>query len=460
MLELIKSKWSDILNQIKEEYQVSDISFKTWLKPLEIHSVDNNVIVILVTDEQLGDLGIDMVKKKYLFPIKATLQEFFDDEYEIKFIFPKDIDKEDLSQTKSDTFLQKVKSESNLNPRYTFDNFIVGSNNNFAYRSSLAVAEAPGEMYNPLFLYGGVGLGKTHLMQSIAHFILENNPNSKVLYVTSEQFTNELIEKIGTRKDSKDFAASEFREKYRNLDVLLIDDIQFIIGKERTQLEFFNTFNTLVNLNKQVIISSDKPPRDFDTLEERLRTRFDMGLTVDIQAADYETRMAILKLKSSLLQIKLDDDVLMFLAENVKSNIRELEGALNRLVAYSRIQNKGQTVTLSMAENLLKDYIYQTENRKITIDLIAQTVAEHFEITKEDLISNKRSNNIAHPRQICMYLCRTLTDLSLSDIASYLGNRNHTTILYGIEKINKEIKDHNEILINNIDVLTKKISPQ
>lgn len=460
MLELIKSKWAEILEQIKTDYNVSDISYRTWLKPLEIYSVEDNVITILVNDEHLGNLGIDMVNKKYFFPIKATLQEFFDDEYVIKFILPCDIKNEESAPSKTDSYLQKVKSESNLNPRYTFDNFIVGSNNNFAYSSSLAVAEAPGQMYNPLFLYGGVGLGKTHLMQSIAHFILENNPNTKVLYVTSEQFTNELIEKIGTRKDSKDFAASEFRDKYRNLDVLLIDDIQFIIGKERTQLEFFNTFNTLVNLNKQVIISSDKPPKDFDTLEERLRTRFDMGLTVDIQAADYETRMAILKLKSNLLNINFDDEVLKFLAENVKSNIRELEGALNRLVAFSKIQNKGQTVTLDMAENLLKDYIYQTENRKITSDLIAQIVAEHFEISKEELISKKRTSTIAHPRQIFMYLCRTLTDMSLVDIANYLGGRNHTTVLYGIEKIDKEIKDNNEILINNIEVLTKKISPQ
>lgn len=460
MLELMKSKWSEILEQIKTDYTVNDISFKTWLKPLEIYSVDNNRITILVNDEQFGSLGIGIVRKKFYFPIKATLQEFFDDEYEIDFILPSDINNKKIDIPKVNVQLEKIKSDSNLNPRYTFDNFIVGPNNNFAYSSSLAVAEAPGEMYNPLFLYGGAGLGKTHLMQSIAHFILENNPDTKVLYVTSEQFTNELIEKIGTRKDSKDYAASEFREKYRNLDVLLIDDIQFIIGKERTQLEFFNTFNTLVNQNKQVIISSDKPPKDFDTLEERLRTRFDMGLTVDIKAADYETRMAILKLKSNLLQVNFDDDIFNFLAENVKSNIRELEGALNRLVAFSRIQNKGQKVSLNMAENLLKDYIYQSEHRNITIDLITQIVAEHFEITKEDLISNKRSNNIAYPRQICMYLCKTLTDASYTDIAAYLGNRNHTTIIYGVQKIDKQIKDKDEYIINNIDVLTKKISPQ
>lgn len=459
MLELMKSKWSEILEQIRTDCQINDISYKTWLKPLEIYSINNNKISILFNDEKVGELGLQIINKKFYFPIKSTLQEYFDDEYEISFILPSEANKLDNDMPKADPQLEKIKSDSNLNPRYTFDNYIVGPNNNFAYSSSLAVAEAPGEMYNPLFLYGGAGLGKTHLMQSIAHFILDNNPDAKVLYVTSEQFTNELIEKIGTRKDSKDYAASEFREKYRNLDVLLIDDIQFIIGKERTQLEFFNTFNTLVNQNKQVIISSDKPPKDFDTLEERLRTRFDMGLTVDIKAADYETRMAILKLKSKLQLVNFEDDVLNFLAENVKSNIRELEGALNRLIAFSRI-NKNQKVTLPMAENLLKDYIYQSEHRKITIELITQIVAEHFDITKEDLISNKRSNNIAYPRQICMYLCKTLTDSSYQDIAKFLGNRNHTTILYGVQKIDKQIKDKDESIVNIVDVLNKKISPQ
>lgn len=461
MLELIKSKWPDILKTLLENYSVNEISYTTWLKPLEVYSVNNNLITFLVSEEKIGKLGIEMIKKRFYYPIKGTIQEYFETEYEVNFILPSEIDNNTVnSVTKTDPQLEKIKSQSNLNPKYTFDNFIVGPNNNFAYSSSLAVAESPGNMYNPLFLYGGAGLGKTHLMQSIAHFILEANPNAKVLYVTSEQFTNELVEKIGMRKDSKDYAAYEFREKYRNLDVLLIDDIQFIIGKERTQLEFFNTFNTLINLNKQVIISSDKPPREFDTLEERLRTRFDMGLTVDIKAADYETRMAILKLKSSLLHVSFEDEVLRFLAENVKSNIRELEGALNRLVAFSKIQNKGQTVTLSMAENLLKDYIYQSEHRKITIDLITQTVAEHFGITKEDLISNKKTSNIAYPRQICMYLCKTLTESSFTDIAAYLGNRNHTTIIHGVKKIDSQIKEKDEKLINNIDVLTKKISPQ
>ena len=457
MLELMKSKWSEILEQIQTDYKISDISFKTWLKPLEIYSFNDNKITILVKDENYGELGIKIVRKKFYFPIKSTLQEYFDDEYEIEFILPSEI-KEPQENTLN-AQLEKIKQDSNLNPRYTFDNFVVGPNNNFAYSSSLAVAEAPGEIYNPLFLYGGPGLGKTHLMQSIAHFILDNNPNAKVLYVTSEMFTNELIEKIGTRKDSKDYAASEFREKYRNLDVLLIDDIQFIIGKDRTQLEFFNTFNTLVNQDKQVIISSDKPPKDFDTLEERLRTRFDMGLTVDIKSADYETRMAILKLKCRLQNVNFTDDILNFLAENIKSNIRELEGALTKLIAYSRL-NKNQEITLTLVEDLLRDYIYQSETRKITVDLITQIVAEHFELTKEDLISNKRSNNIAYPRQICMYLCKTLTDSYYIDIAKYLGNRNHTTILYGVQKIDKQLKDKDEYITNNVDVLIKKISPQ
>ena len=343
-----------------------------------------------------------------------------------------------------------------LNPRYTFDTFVVGNNNNLAHAASLAVAEAPAEVYNPLFIYGGPGLGKTHLMHSIAHFVLEQNPDAKVLYVTSEVFTNELIEAIRNRSDTTSIA--QFRKKYRNIDVLLIDDIQFIIGKESTQEEFFHTFNTLYEAKKQIIISSDKPPKDIETLEERLRSRFEWGLTADIQQPDYETRMAILKKKEELDGLSIDDEVMKYIASNINSNIRELEGALNQIVARSRLINK--KIDVSLAEEALKDLIFPNNKKEITLDYITGIVAEHYGITVADIISTKKSRNVAYPRQICMYLCRSLLpDMSLKDIGNHLGNRDHTTVLHGINKIEQDIKA-DASLINVLDVLRKKINPQ
>ena len=328
--------------------------------------------------------------------------------------------------------------KAGLNPKYTFDTFVVGGNNNFAHAASLAVAESPGEVYNPLFIYGGVGLGKTHLMHSIAHFILDKNAKKKVLYVTSETFTNELIEALKNgRTAGNESAMSKFRDKYRNNDVLLIDDIQFIIGKESTQEEFFHTFNHLHTSGKQIIISSDKPPKDIETLEARLRTRFEWGLIADISAPDYETRMAILQKKIELDHLEkynIPRDVLQYIAENIKTNIRELEGSLNKLIALYKLNNN-DVIDISLASEALKDIVSSQNNRKVTPELILDIVSDHFGISIADLKSNKRSADIANPRQISMYLIRTMTEVPLKGIGIILGGKDHSTVKYGVETV-------------------------
>ena len=456
MKNIIQEKWDEILDTLKIEHEITDVSFRTWLQPLKVHSVSDHMITITVDEKLIGSDSINFIKRKYGLPLKVVIEELTDISYELEFILEKDAVKEvknDVQATKKDAV--KNNPYPFLNPRYTFDTFVVGTNNNLAHAASLAVAESPAEVYNPLFIYGGVGLGKTHLMHSIAHFILDSNPNAKVLYVTSEQFTNELIESIRNRNENS--STAEFREKYRNIDVLLIDDIQFIIGKESTQEEFFHTFNTLHESKKQIIISSDKPPKDIETLEDRLRSRFEWGLTVDIQAPDYETRMAILKKKEELDGLSIDDEVMEYIAANIKSNIRELEGALTKIVALSRL--KKREVNVELAEEALKDLISPNNQKNITPELIMEIVAEHFNLSVADLYSSKKSRNIAYPRQMCMYLCRHSTELSLSEIGKKLGNRDHTTILHGIDKITKDLEKDN-LLQNTIEILSKKISPQ
>ena len=330
---------------------------------------------------------------------------------------------------------------------------MVGSNNKLAHSASLAVAESPGEVYNPLYLYGGAGLGKTHLIHSIGHFILERNPDTKVLYVTSENFTNEVIDCIRSGDALK---MNKFREKYRTVDVLMVDDIQFIIGKESTQEEFFHTFNTLHSAGKQIILSSDKPPKDMETLEERFRSRFEWGLIADIQPPDYETRMAILKKNAENYTKEIDDEVFKYIAENIKSNIRELEGAFNKIIAFSKL-NKVD-INLAYAEEALKDVIYPDKPKEITPTLIIEVVAEHFGVSPEDITSKKRNSEFVQPRQVVMYLCRELIDTSLNNIGKLLGKKDHTTVIHGINKIKEEITT-NEELRNKIDVIRKKIVP-
>ena len=450
MEELLKQKWKLILETMKEEYEIADISFKTWILPLKIYSVLDNMVTILVSEEHMG---INYIEKKYLVPLKVTICEVMGEEFEVELISAKDKQTADNKNNNSSyTSNNGSIQQFNLNPNYTFDTFVVGNNNNLAHAASLAVAETPGQVYNPLFIYGGVGLGKTHLMQAIAHFIINNKPDLKVLYVTSETFTNELIESLKNQKNTN----SEFREKYRTIDVLLIDDIQFIIGKESTQEEFFHTFNSLYGSNKQLIISSDKPPKEMETLTERLRTRFEMGLTADIQIPTYETKMAILNKKAEIEGYEIPYEVKDYVATHIKSSIRELEGALTKLVAYSTLSHTD--ITVEFAEDTLKDLISPDTKKEVTPELIIQIVADHFNLTPTEIISQKRNAEIVYPRQISMYLCRTMTAVPLQSIGKILGKRDHTTIIHGAEKISKEIAK-NEVTRNVVDILIKKINP-
>lgn len=458
----VKEKWPEIIEHLRVEHELLNVSFNTWIKPLKVYDVIDDTAYILVNK----DSSVEYIDKKYRLPLMVCIAEITGKEYEIQFVSEDDDKLNEIHNASIDNG-QKKKTKSlaekaGLNPKYTFDTFVVGGNNNFAHAASLAVAESPGEVYNPLFLYGGVGLGKTHLMHSIAHFILDKNPKKKVLYVTSETFTNELIDALRNGKTAgNESAMLNFRDKYRNIDVLLIDDIQFIIGKESTQEEFFHTFNHLHTLGKQIIISSDKPPKDIETLESRLRTRFEWGLIADISSPDYETRMAILQKKIELDHLEkynIKNDVLDYIAANVKSNIRELEGSLNKLIALYKLNNNNNPIDIALAAEALKDIISSDNRREVTPELILDIVADHFGITVADLKSKKRDSEIAVPRQICMYLMRTMTDTALKGIGAVLGGKDHSTVKYGVEKIAKDIES-DEMMANTINIVKKKINP-
>ena len=447
-LDILIEKWDFILQTFKKEYDIQDISFKTWIKPLMIYSLEGNVITLISSE---GEMGTVYIERKYLKFIEISICEVMNKEYSVRLISVEEKKEEDLKKKISSVSANNNNvATQNLNPNYTFDTFVVGTNNNLAHAASLAVAETPGQIYNPLFIYGGAGLGKTHLMQAIAHFIIASDPSKKVLYVTSETFTNELIESVKTNKNT------EFRNKYRNIDVLLIDDIQFIIGKLSTQEEFFNTFNDLYLLGKQIVISSDRPPKEMETLPDRLRTRFESGLPVDIQIPTYETKMAIINKKSEALGIDFPYEVKDYVATNITSSIRELEGALTKLSAYSKLSHT--PLTAEFAENTLKDLISPYSKKEITPELIIEVVAEHFHIKPEDIISHRRSADIAFPRQIAMYLCRQMTQTPLEAIGKAMGNRDHTTVIYGADKIAKETVT-NESTKNVVDILIKKLNP-
>ena len=450
MKNTIEAKWDEILKFLISEYGITDVSYNTWLKPLRVYDVKDHVITIVINDERIGPPSLNVIKNKYELLLKVSIEEILNEHYDINFILASQMDIMS-SKNKSSSAGKTNILPSFLNPRYTFDTFVVGGNNEFARAAALAVAENPGEIYNPLFIYGGVGLGKTHLMHSIAHFVLSQNPDTKVLYVTSEKFTNELIDAIQKK------TTTQFREKYRSIDILLIDDIQFIIGKESTQEEFFHTFNTLHESKRQIIISSDRPPKEMLTLEDRLRSRFEHGLMADIQPPDYETRMAILKKKEELDGNRIDNEVLKYIANNIKSNIRELEGALTKIVAFSKL--KKRELNVELAEEALKDIISPNEKKIITTELIVDVVAEHFNISASDIYSKNKSRNISYPRQIVMYLARHLTDNSVTDIGKSLGNRDHSTVIHGYDKISKDIEKDPSIH-NTIDVLIKKINPE
>lgn len=453
-MHIIQEKWSEILNMIKVEHDVSDISFSTWLKPLKVYKVEGNVVTININNQ---NIALDYINKKYLLPLKVAIAEATGENFEISFILPDEIEEEIKEKAVANPIDHNENiAKANLNPRYTFDTFVVGNNNKMAHAASVAVAESPGESYNPLFIYGGVGLGKTHLMHSIAHYVLQQNSDAKVLYVTSEYFTNELIESIRNGNNS---TMSKFREKYRNIDVLLIDDIQFIIGKESTQEEFFHTFNHLHVSGKQIIISSDKPPKDIETLEARLRTRFEWGLIADISSPDYETRMAILRKKEELDGLEryhIPDEVMQYIANNIKSNIRELEGSLNKLIALSNLENK--PIDIPLAAEALKDMISPDNTRVITPELIIDVVSEHFNISPAEIKGKKRNAEIVLPRQIVMYLCRTMTDTALKTIGVILGGKDHASISHGVKKIEHDLKT-DEALNNTVNIIKKKINP-
>lgn len=449
-MEAIFEQWEQILQEVKEEHDISQISFDTWLKPLELCAVEDNKLYILVPSEQLG---LNYISKKYELPLKVAITEMTGIEYELVFLLPEQAKKLRSTPAKKNTFSTEAAERSNLNLNYTFDTFVVGSNNRFAQSASLAVAESPGDTYNPLYIYGGPGLGKTHLIHSIGNFILEQNPGLRVLYVTSEEFTNEVIESIRTGNAT---AMTKLREKYRTVDVLMIDDIQFIIGKESTQEEFFHTFNVLHSAGKQIVLTSDKPPKEMETLEERIQSRFEWGLMADIGLPDYETRMAILRRKVEADEMELSDEILNYIANNIKSNIRELEGALNKLLAYGNLVKT--EITMDIAVKELQNIITPDKPKEITPQLIIEVVSEHFQISVDQIISKAKSSDIVRPRQIAMYLCKNMTDSTVESIGVLLGKRDHSTVLHGVKKITEEYnKNENTRIL--IETIKKKINP-
>ncbi len=423
----------ELMANIKKELEpeVTKISYDTWIAPLGIKSIEGNNIIFTT----LSEFQRDFIENKYRPLIFNTLRYITNKEWTFSVI---DLSKEKQEQNeiiseKDENSLQEIESnKSTLNPKYTFETFVVGNNNRFAHAAALAVGNEPSKSYNPLFLYGGVGLGKTHLMHAIGNRILELYKNYNVLYVTSEKFTNQLINAI---KDNKN---EMFRNKYRNIDVLLIDDIQFIAGKERIQEEFFHTFNSLYEEGKQIIISSDKPPRDIPFLEDRLKSRFEWGLLADISCPDYETRLAILRKKAQDENIIIDDFILSNIANKIDSNIRELEGVFNKIVARASLTHS--SITIELAEKIINEFKYESE-KVISCDFIKETVSKYFSIEKDDLSGNKRSNDIAFPRQIAMYLCREIANMSYPQIGIDFGGRDHSTVMHACRKIEKEIKE-------------------
>ena len=457
MYQKICDEWDAILQHMRQEYDIATVSYESWLKPLKVNSVDEqeHIVNIEVDDPEIESIGLNFIKKKYTYILQISIEEMTGFKCTVNFMTSEQARSSEgkVPVKKEDPSHISAIQNANLNPKYTFENFVVGPNNKFAHAAALATAESPAENYNPLFIYGDVGLGKTHLMQAIANFILKNDPSKKIMYVTSEKFTNELIDSIRNKNSS---SSAQFREKYRNNDVLMVDDIQFIIGKESTQEEIFHTFNELHEAKKQIIISSDRPPKEFETLENRLVSRFEWGLTVDIQPPDYETRMAILRKKEENEGYNIDNEVIKYISSNVRSNIRELEGALTKVIALSKLDNR--EITLELAEEALKDFISSDQAGEITPEVIINVVSGYYRCNPSDLISSKRNKEIVIPRQVAMYLCRTLTDCSLQAIGNSLGGKDHSTVINGIEKI-KSLLETDESMRITIDTLTKKLSP-
>ncbi|MBE3127208.1 MAG: chromosomal replication initiator protein DnaA [Candidatus Atribacteria bacterium] len=447
----IKELWNKILEIIKEE--LSPQVYNSWFSQTKVVKFEDNELILSAP----GDFCKEWLEKHYAGFIKDILKRTLGSDDNLIIKFKTDDQKFSTPVPSTPHPEKKIKKSENmikndnldLNPRYTFDSFVIGNDNRFAHAACLAVAQSPAKAYNPLFVYGVVGVGKTHLMQAIGNYIIQHNPKAKVLYISSEKFTNELINSI---KDDRTVA---FRDKYRNVDILLIDDIQFLAGKERTQEEFFHTFNTLYESNKQIAITSDCPPKDITTLEERLRSRFEWGLTTDIQPPDLETRIAILRKKAQAENLNVPAEVIAFIAEKISSNIRQLEGALTKLVAFSTFNKK--ELSVSLAQNILKDII-PLENKKISIDQIQKSVADYYTIKVNSLLSKKRTKDVVLARQVAIYLSRELTDLSLTSIGGAFGGKDHTTIIHSCNKIKNKIKKDNNFkgIINNLILNIKK----
>ncbi|MGG3622380.1 chromosomal replication initiator protein DnaA [Bacillus gobiensis] len=439
-MENISELWNKALEKI--EGKLSKPSFETWMKSTKAHSLQGDTMIITAPNE----FARDWLNSRYLGLVAETIFDLTGEELAIKFVIPQNQEEQNIAPKAPIKNIPKDDEQSEfpqnmLNTKYTFDTFVIGSGNRFAHAASLAVAEAPAKAYNPLFIYGGVGLGKTHLMHAIGHYVLDHNPSAKVVYLSSEKFTNEFINSI---RDNK---AVDFRNRYRNVDVLLIDDIQFLAGKEQTQEEFFHTFNALHDESKQIVISSDRPPKEIPTLEDRLRSRFEWGLITDITPPDLETRIAILRKKAKAEGLDIPNEVMLYIANQIDSNIRELEGALIRVVAYSSLINKD--INADLAAEALKDIIPSSKPKVITIKDIQRIVGQQFNIKFEDFKAKKRTKSVAFPRQIAMYLSREMTDSSLPKIGEEFGGRDHTTVIHAHEKISK--------LLSNDELLQQQV---
>lgn len=452
----IKDKWTEIIHYLRDEYLINGVLFRTWIEPLEVISYKDNNLLIAIDESKQGDI-LELIKKKYKMPLQVAIEVKTGEQADIIFKYKSEIENERISSYNNEVSLEE--KYPFLKSGHSFDSFVVSSINNFAHAASLAVAENPnGEVYNPLFLYSGPGLGKTHLMHSIARYIIENHPEYTVTYTTSEDFMNAVVEAIRTNKQKGDTAATaSLRKKYRNIDVLLIDDIQFIIGKESTQIEFFNTFEALYQSGKQLVISSDRPPSQMEELDMRYRSRFNSGMTIDIQPPDYETSMAILRNKQEQGNVHLDDAILSYIATNIKSNIRDLEGAYNKIILYARFTGHNKKITLEIAEHALKDFISPDEKVQVTAEYIIEIVSDHFNLDKDAILSEKKTQNLTVPRQICMYLCNELTNLTQKEIARKLKRKNHTTVIHAVNKIKSEIAVDKD-LEQTISILKKKLN--
>ncbi len=462
--QIITTGWEEIKNEVREESKITDVSYKTWIMPLKFIIYKDGTAIISVSQD--NQFTVTYITEKFYNFFKVIISDLVEQEVDLKFILEKDckeyinIEETPSKDTDYDEDESQVSSSdhstSNLNPKYRFDTFVVGKTNQFAYNAALAVAENPGSSsgFNPLFLYGKPGLGKTHLMHSIGHFVMDHNKDAKVLYVTSEQFTNEVVDSLRRSKEEPD-KITNLRNKYRTIDVLMVDDVQFILGKESTQEEFFHTFNELHQAGKQVILSSDRAPKEMENLDERFLSRFEMGLSAQISSPDYETKLAIILNKAeSYGKLNIDKEIFEYIATNIKSNIRELEGAFNKIIAYSKLNNVD--ITLENAKEALKDLISPDQSRVITVPLIISTVSEHLGVKEEDIKSSKRIAEFVYARKMVMYLSRELTQNSLKDIGKMIGGKDHTTVISGIESMTKLLETDPNVQ-NDVNIIKKKL---